>query len=132
MTMWNTFVNLDVNGKVFVIALYIVGVLLVILWGRFISRRLGNGLIYRLIASSAKQKIEKAESTTSRYYEYESLEKPKKEAIVWQYLLGKVAHIFKKVVLYYSSDNERNNQEQDKSPIHTKKNRAWTDRQAEI
>jgi len=82
IAMWATFIALDASGKVMVATLYVLGMLLVVLWARFVSRQFrGRGILLRLfdrlVASPSEQKTENAKCTTSRHYENKALEKPK-------------------------------------------------------
>jgi len=119
--MWNAFINLDFNGKVVAIALYILGVLLVILWARFITKRFNGGILYRLIASSPKQEMENTKDTSSRCYKSDEMQKPLEKTIIWQQLLSKICNTLRKGIFYCSPKNEGNNQEQPVSHTHTNK-----------
>jgi hypothetical protein len=85
MNMWNWFVSLAFGDRVMVVALYILGVVVVILWARFITKRLDGGLLYRVIGVIASSSN-------------------------WQYLLSKVCNSLRGAVFYYPSKNTGDNQ----------------------
>ena len=126
MTLWflsDKFNGLALSVKAVLVLLHLSGVVLVVLWARFVSRRFrGRGVLLklfdRLVASPSEQKAENAECTTSRYYENEALEKPKEEVVVWQHLLSKGLNILEKVGLHCLPNNEGNNQRHYESPTH--------------
>jgi hypothetical protein len=120
--MWSTFMNLDIGGKVIMIVLYVIGVCLVILWARFITKRGRGGvlirLFYRVFATFSEQEMENPENSSSTPHIGKKIQKYIKQAIVWQQGLGNLCNAIRNSGLRRIPDNERNNQKPHISLVH--------------
>lgn len=119
MMMFNEFAGLAFNGKIMVVALHFVGIIFVILWARFVVKRLGVGLVYRFIAFP-KQGDEKSKNSASRHNKDYGMDNPLKQVVVGQDLLGESGDTVKSLCLYHSSDKGRDNDKQHRFPVHIK------------
>jgi hypothetical protein len=114
MTMLKAFLDLSLNMKVAVIVLHLVGIAIVILWVRFVTKRWRTRGLLRGIFSSHKQVMESSKNATSRYYKNESVQGPANGGIIWSYLLSKVSNTIKiKIAVFYRYfKKKRNNPKQ--------------------
>jgi hypothetical protein len=114
MIMWDAFMNLGIRDRLIMIALYIIGVLLLILWARFITKRLPGGVLIKLfnrvIATSPKQEMENLKNKSATTHKSEEIQKRLKKTIVWEQLLSNFCNSVRNGIFCYIPKDERNNQ----------------------
>jgi hypothetical protein len=82
MAMLKAFYDLSLNMKVVVIVLHLVGIAIVILWVRFVTKRWRTRGLLKAIFSSHRQVMESSKNATSRYYENKSVQGPANRGII--------------------------------------------------
>ena len=106
--MLSWFMGLAIHHKVMIIGFYLLGIILVILWARFITKRLEPKT---LPADKLSHSAEKCEKSPSRPCEDDNHQKPKKRFRIF-HLLGSCIHSIKSNCIRYSTDNEGDNHKQ--------------------
>jgi hypothetical protein len=127
--MWGSFINLDIGGKVIAIVLYVVGGLSLILWAKFVTKRVRGGVLVRLfrrvLVSPPKQIIKDSEDSSSAPHVGQEIYKYREEAIVWQQFLSNCRKVGGEEAFCHISQNKGNNEKPHIPIAHIKKILSW-------
>jgi hypothetical protein len=107
--MLSWFTSLAIYDKVMIIGFYLLGIILVTLWARFIARRYPAKRLPFDTLFSHNQGIENKENTTSSCCKDDKHQKAKKRCVIWS-LLGKCLNNVKENYIRYSTNNKGDNQ----------------------
>jgi len=110
LSIVKAFIALDTGGKIMVVALHLLGIAIVILYAKFTVKKQSVKTLQKIFSS--KQTIEESIGTTSRCHKNNNMQNHTEKAAVRQHLLSKVFYPIKRICLYYSTDNKRNDQKQ--------------------
>jgi hypothetical protein len=113
MGMWNEFNALDSGDKAIAVALCISGVLLMILWARFVTKRVRGALLIRLFhrvaVSSPSQIMKNPEDASGSYRKREEMDEPLPRRTIGCQLLRKPSDRIKSDTPCHCAANEGNN-----------------------
>jgi hypothetical protein len=116
--MLSWFMSLAIHHKVMIIGFYLLGIILLFLWARFITKRFEPKT---LLANKFSHGTEKCEKSSSRPYEDDNHQKPKCQFRICR-LLSSCRHILKDKGVRYPTDNCG---DQCKQPTHRVKSKNF-------
>ena len=119
MTIWfltDEFRSLTATGKIAVVAGFILMILLVTLWARWLTRKHDAMKLPVSVQPSANKLVEKCKDATSESTNSNDLQKQRKNRVIWHCLLSTFRNDLRKWRFQYHAEDDGYNQ---KDPVQT-------------